>query len=278
MRELGNAYVLVPSVAFALLHLPVAEAQGIEQLLRDGIFWGALIGIGVGVLARWSVVVAIIVAFLGLIVSEFTLETSSESVYAYLVCVAVSAMVSGRLKVVAAEARKTVAAEARARKKVQAMQGEVSTLSEESQSLAVDASDALEQAIVHFEARRPSLFWDKIFECNDALTQGAAKLQETCDEIEDYNYRKAKLKLTDLEDIEPLPPEAFEAQMALLESMRELFLKAHGVAEFALIFDHRRQTELVLEGQREMREGQREMHADIADLGVETQKVLALTS
>ena len=67
---------------------------------------------------------------------------------------------------------------------------QVQALIEAAQVHYREGADCLERARVEFEEeRRAPLFWDRIYECNDALHECGDKLEQARGKIDDYNRR-----------------------------------------------------------------------------------------
>lgn len=136
------------------------------------------------------------------------------------------------------------------RAELEEMPGQVRALIEDAQKLFGDGGDALSEANIQFEEKRGPLFWDKIYECNDALMRCAGRLERARKLTDDYNHRAPMYDLTDPKQIEPLSRVAYDDTMALVDEMSDLAYQAMAVPEFGVIYEQRRQAERVLDGQR----------------------------
>ena len=127
--------------------------------------------------------------------------------------------------------------------KLKATPDRVTTLIEAARDSYGEAVDALNQARVELEERRAPLFWDRIYECNDAIVECGENLKQAQAATEDYNDHAPEYDLTDPTQITPLSPAPYDDTMALLGEMSALSHEALAVAEFGTVYETRRQGE-----------------------------------
>lgn len=83
-----------------------------------------------------------------------------------------------------------------ARRKLKEAPMQIQALIEAAQVHYREGADCLERARVEFEEeRRAPLFWDRMYECNDALHECGDKLEQARVKIDDYNRRAPRFKL-----------------------------------------------------------------------------------
>ena len=113
--------------------------------------------------------------------------------------------------------------------------------------------EALSQAKIFFEERRVPVFWDQVESGRQVYVASKEALEAIASQIEHYNYEAPKLALAQ-SAINPIPPEIGDRVQALHDGIEELTYAAMALPEFAVIFEQRRQTERVLEGQKQVQE------------------------
>lgn len=208
-----------------------------------------------------GIVILIIGAYVMDVVSAvFNAVGGWPGVIAIVVGVVVLLVVVGR--------RQERAAELEALK---SMPGPVRALVEDARKFFGEATDALSQAKVQFEERRAPLFWDKLDECEEALAQCVHRLEGAQELIEKYNDRAPARELTDPAQIAPLPPAAYNDTNALFAEMSDCSYQAITVAEFAVIYEQRRQAKLIVDEQRRIRS---EMQSKLNALEAKTNQAL----
>ena len=145
---------------------------------------------------------------------------------------------------------------------------QIQILKEEAHVYYREGVDLLERAKVEFEEeRRAPLFWDAMYECNDALLECAYKLDQAQGKIDDYNRRAPRFNLDAPRQIDSIPPIAFEDTSIVLDSMSMLSNRALSVSDFALVYEQRKQTQILLDAQKELQ-------SDITQLARETRQAV----
>ena len=145
---------------------------------------------------------------------------------------------------------------------------QVQALIEAAQVHYREGADCLERARVEFEEeRRAPLFWDRIYECNDALHECGDKLEQARGKIDDYNRRAPRFNLDSPRQLDSVPPAAFEDTVVVLDSMSLLANRALSVSDFALVYEQRKQTKILLDAQKALQ-------SDITQLARETRQAM----
>lgn len=145
---------------------------------------------------------------------------------------------------------------------------QIQALIESAQVHYREGADCLERAEVEFEGeRRAPLFWDRMYECGDALHECGDKLEHARGKIDDYNRRAPRFNLDAPRQINSIPPAAFEDTLAVLDSMSLLANRALSVSDFALVYEQRKQTKIILDAQKALQ-------SDITRLATETRQAV----
>ena len=130
--------------------------------------------------------------------------------------------------------------------------GRVRALAEDAQKFFGEATEALNEARMQFDEKRAPLFWDKLAECEEALAHCVDRLEGAQELIEKYNDRAPARELTDPAKLAPLPPAAYNDTNALFAEMSDCSYQAIAVAEFAVIYEQRKQGERIAHEQQRM--------------------------
>ena len=151
------------------------------------------------------------------------------------------------------------------------MPGQVLALVKDASNLFGKATETLNQAKAQFEERRAPLFWDKVDDCEKTLAQCVDRLGSAQELIESYNERAPTRDLTDPAQITPLPPAVYNDTNALIAEISDCSYQAMAVAEFGVVYEQRRQAQLIVEEQRRVRS---EMRSKLNALEAKTSEAI----